>query len=89
MLPTGIFKLLFNKSKITGIRIYALGVIEGYRKLGIEACLYGTIIKEYKRKGYTTADAGWTLENNDMINKAILAIKGDPYKTFRIYEKVI
>ncbi len=89
LLPTGIFKLLFNKSKITGIRIYALGVIEGYRKLGIEACLYGTIIKEYKRKGYTTADAGWTLENNDMINKAILAIKGNPYKTFRIYEKVI
>jgi GNAT superfamily N-acetyltransferase len=89
LFPTGIFKLLFNKSKITGIRIYALGVIEGYRKLGIEACLYGTIIKEYKRKGFTTADAGWTLENNDMINKAILAIKGDPYKTYRIYEKQI
>jgi hypothetical protein len=28
-----------------------LGVIDGYRKMGIEACLYGTIIKEYRRKG--------------------------------------
>jgi len=89
LFPTGIFKLLLNRKKITGIRIYALGVIEGYRKLGIEACLYGTIIKEYKRKGFTTADAGWTLENNDLINKAIIAIKGDPYKTYRIYEKAI
>jgi GNAT superfamily N-acetyltransferase len=89
LLPTGIFKLLFNKSKITSIRIYALGVIDGYRKMGIEAVLYGTIIKEYKRKGYLHAEAGWTLENNDMVNKAIQAIKGDPYKTYRIYEKAI
>ena len=89
LLPTGIFKLLFNKSKISRIRIYALGVIDGYRKMGIEACLYGTIIKEYKRKGFKCAEAGWTLENNVLINNAIAAIKGDPYKKYRIYEKNI
>jgi GNAT superfamily N-acetyltransferase len=89
LLPTGIFTILLNKSKITGIRIYALGVIDGYRKMGIEACLYGTIIKEYKRKGFVKAEAGWTLENNDMVNRAIEAIKGDPYKKYRIYEKAI
>jgi len=89
LFPSGIFKLLMNKSKITSIRIYALGVIDGYRKMGIEAVLYGTIIKEYKRKGFLHAEAGWTLENNDMVNKAIQAIKGDPYKTYRIYEKAI
>jgi len=89
LFPTGIFKLLFNKKKISRIRIYALGVIDGYRKMGIEACLYGTIIKEYKRKGFACAEAGWTLENNTLINNAILAIKGDPYKKYRIYEKDI
>jgi len=89
LLPTGIFKLLLNKSKIRSIRIYALGVVDGYRKMGIEAVLYGTIIKEYKRKGFTHAEAGWTLENNTMINEAIKAINGDPYKTYRIYEKQI
>jgi len=89
LLPTGIFKLLLNKSKIQSIRIYALGIIDGYRKMGIEACLYGTIIKEYKRKGFKHAEAGWTLENNTMINEAIKAIKGAPYKTYRLYEKAI
>ncbi|WP_295666541.1 GNAT family N-acetyltransferase [uncultured Mucilaginibacter sp.] len=89
LLPTGLFKLLLNKSKIQSIRIYALGIVDGYRKMGIEACLYGTIIKEYKRKGFTHAEAGWTLENNTMINEAIKAIKGDPYKTYRLYEKAI
>jgi len=87
LLPTGIFKILLNKSKIQSIRIYALGVIDGYRKMGIEACLYGTIIKEYKRKGFKHAEAGWTLDNNVLINNAIIAIKGDPYKKYRIYEK--
>lgn len=89
LLPTGIFKLLFGKKAIQSIRIYALGVVDGYRKMGIEACLYGTIIKEYKRKGYKHAEAGWTLENNTMINEAIKAIKGDPYKKYRLYEKQI
>ena len=89
LLPTGLFKLLFGKSKVQSIRIYALGVIDGYRKMGIEACLYGTIIKEYKRKGLKHAEAGWTLENNTLINEAIVAIKGDPYKKYRLYEKAL
>ncbi|MCJ8211513.1 hypothetical protein MUY27_17470 [Mucilaginibacter sp. RS28] len=89
LLPTGIFKLLLNKKKIRGIRILLLGVIEGYRKMGIEACLYGSIIKEYRRKGLDYAEASWTLENNDMVNRAIEAIGGEQYKTYRIYEKNI
>jgi GNAT superfamily N-acetyltransferase len=89
LLPTGIFKLLANKSKVQSIRIYALGVIDGYRKMGIEACLYGSIIREYKRKGFKHAEAGWTLENNTLINDAIIAIKGDPYKKYRLYEKTL
>jgi GNAT superfamily N-acetyltransferase len=89
LFPTGIFKILWNKSKVKSLRIYALGVIDGYRKMGIEAVLYGSIIKEYKRKGLTHAEAGWTLENNTLINEAIIAIKGDPYKKYRLYEKQI
>jgi GNAT superfamily N-acetyltransferase len=89
LLPTGIFKLLLGKKKIQSIRIYALGVVDGYRKMGIEACLYGSIIKEYRERRLKHAEAGWTLENNVLINEAIIAIKGDPYKTYRIYEKQI
>jgi len=87
LLPTGIFKLLFGLKKVNGIRILLLGVVEGYRKLGIEACIYGNIIKTYKRKGFKYAEASWTLEHNDLVNNAIKAIQGDPYKTYRIYEK--
>jgi hypothetical protein len=89
LLPTGIFKLLFGKKSITGIRIMALGVTEGYRKMGIEACLYGTMIKEFERKKLLTAEASWTLEHNDLINRAIMAINGKLYRRYRIYQKNI
>ncbi|WP_449439150.1 hypothetical protein [Pedobacter steynii] len=89
LLPTGIFKLLFGKKNVKGIRILLLGVIDGYRKMGIEACIYGSIIKSYRAKNFEYAEAGWTLEHNDLVNNAIIAIKGDPYKKYRIYEKAI
>ena len=89
LLPTGIFKLLFGRKKIKGIRIFMLGVIEGYRHMGIEAVLYANIIKNYKARDFDYAEAGWTLEHNHPVNNAIKAIKGDPYKIHRIYEKAI
>lgn len=89
LLPTGIFKLLFGKKKVKGIRILLLGVIDGYRKMGIEACIYGRIIQAYRAKNMEYAEASWTLEHNDLVNNAIIAIKGDPYKKYRIYERAI
>jgi hypothetical protein len=72
-----------------------LGVIDGYRKMGIEACLYGSIIKEYRRKGLKYAEASWTLENNDMVKERVLItvllklLVATSIKHYRIYEKTI
>ena len=89
LLPTGIFKLLMGKKKINGIRIILLGVIDGYRKLGIEACLYGRIIKAFKERNFQYAEASWTLEDNDMVNRPIENIGGKLYREYRILEKDI
>jgi len=89
LLPFGIFKLLGMKKKIKGIRIMILGVVDGYRKMGIEACLYGLIIKAFQEKKYEYAEASWTLDHNDLINKAIERINGVPYRKYRILEKSI
>lgn len=89
LLPWGIFKLLFQKKKIKGIRIMLLGVVDGYRKMGIEACLYGLIIKAFQEKNMEYAEASWTLDDNQLINKAIEQINGIPYRKYRIFEKEI
>lgn len=89
LLPTGIFKLLFGKKKIKSLRVMMLGVLEDYRKLGIEACLYGRIIKNARTKGIYGAECSWMLEHNYMMNHAIEQINGVHYKSYRIYEKSI
>jgi GNAT superfamily N-acetyltransferase len=85
LFPTGIFKLLFQRKSIKKIRIITLGVIEGYRKMGIETVFYAEIIKQVQRKGITTAEASWVLEDNYLMNKAIQDINGKPYKKYRIF----
>jgi GNAT superfamily N-acetyltransferase len=87
LLPTGIFKLLFNMKKIDRIRVLALGVNKEYRKLGIEACFYAAITKRVSVRGMKGAEASWILEHNELMNKGIESMNGKIYKRYRIYEK--
>ncbi len=87
LLPTGIFKLLFQKKNITRLRVLTLGVVEGYRKMGIEACLYGNIIKNTYGTKITGGECSWMLEDNYLMNHAIEQINGKLYKRYRLYEK--
>ena len=89
LFPTGVFKLLLGRKKINAMRILALGVLEPYRKMGIEACFYATIMKNGRKKGYKMAEASWMLEHNDLMNRAIEHMNGKQYKTYRIFEKQI
>ena len=87
LLPTGIFRLLFNMKKIDRIRVLALGVNKEYRKMGIEACFYAAITKRVGARGMKGAEASWILEHNEMMNKGIESMNGKVYKRYRIYEK--
>jgi hypothetical protein len=89
LLPTGLLKLLLGRKKINRIRILALGVLEGYRKLGIEACLYGHITRNWEKDNMQLAECSWMLESNFLMNKAVEGINGVLYKKYRILEKTL
>lgn len=89
LFPTGIFKLLWQRKKINAVRIIALGVLEGYRKLGIEACFYGAAMQKYREKNMKMAEASWVLENNTLMNQGLLKMEAKPYKRYRIYEMAL
>jgi GNAT superfamily N-acetyltransferase len=89
LFPTGLLRLLLGRKKIDGIRVLALGVLEGYRKLGIEACLYGHIIRHGEKAGLKWAECSWMLEDNHLMNRAIEGVNGVPYKKYRILEKAL
>ena len=89
LLPAGIFKLLTQRKKINNLRVLALGIVEGYRKTGIDMYFYLSIIDTGIRKNFISAEASWILEHNIPMNKAMLSINGNPYKKYRIYEKTL
>lgn len=88
LLPFGIFKLLFNKNKIKGTRIIALGVLEEYRRLGLDAYFY-TRAFQYVRDHpiFESGEASWILEHNPEMNQAIIKMGGQLQKRYRIYRK--
>ena len=86
LLPFGIFKLLLNRRKINKMRVVVMGVIEGYRKLGIEAVFYAKTIKYAAEKKIIAAEASLILENNEMMNQALKNINAQVYKTYRVYK---
>ena len=87
LLPFGIFKLLAQKRKIKKLRVLTLGIVEGYRRLGIDAYFYMRSFVDAKRKNYDCGEASWILENNEMMNKALVKINGKVYKKHRLYKK--
>lgn len=90
LFPTGIFKLLTQKKNVSGLRIMILGVLEEYRKLGIEACFYAGLMQSTDSSNkIKRIEASWILEQNEMMNRAIIDTGGERYKTYRIFEKAI
>ena len=75
------------RKQVSWIRSYAMGVIPEYRKLGIDALFYYKTALAAAKKGITVAEMSWILDNNDKMNKPIIAMGEQVYKTYRIYEK--
>ena len=86
LLPFNIFKLIGFKKKVKSVRVLTLGLIEKYRKTGIDACLYAKSYESAKKMGYEEAEGSWILENNVMMNRALQNIGGKVYKKYRIYQ---
>lgn len=85
LLPFGIFKLLFQKKKINRVRVVTLGVVEGYRKMGIEGIFYAKMIQTALDKNIKTAEASWILEDNEMMNKGMIDLGAKVYKRYRVF----
>jgi GNAT superfamily N-acetyltransferase len=87
LFPFGIFKLLAQRKRINRIRVILLGVIEKYRRMGIEGIFYAHIIRNALNKGYTEAEASWILESNILMRRGVESVNMKPVKRYRLYEK--
>ncbi len=86
-LPTGLIRLWLASRKIKRVRLITLGIKEGFRKRGIDAVLYLETLKTARALGYTGGEISWTLEDNQLVNRAIELMGGRRYKTYRLYQR--
>ena len=85
---SGIFKALFYRREITGLRLLMFGIKEKYRQLGLPMLAFHHIYEVAReKKHYQDLEMGWTLEDNDSINFLTEETGAKRYKTYRIFRK--
>lgn len=95
LLPTGLFKLLWNlkgpgrKKTINRCRIVTLGIRKEFRDYGIGPLLYTEYLSRGPALGYPTGEASWVLEDNKPMNKALALMCGERTKVYRIYDRTL
>ena len=91
LLPFGIFKLLYYRNKITGLRVPIMGVTQKYRNKGVDLAFYAksfdTAINH--KRTWINGEFSWILENNLMMNRMAELLGGKIDKVYRIYDKLI
>lgn len=86
LFPFGFLKLFTQKKRINLARILTLGIIPEFQKKGIDAVIYWELLNNAAKLGIRYGEASWILEDNEMMNKAIINIGGELYKKYRIYQ---
>lgn len=85
LFPFGIITFLLEKDKIKSARLWALGVKDKFRKLGLDALLYYETFEGAKKLGIQWGEVSWILEDNIDIQRPILLWGCKLYKKYRIY----
>jgi GNAT superfamily N-acetyltransferase len=87
--PVNLVKLLYHSRHVSTGRLLTLGVRKAYRKRGLETILYAETLDRARRLNIREGEVGWTLETNNLINRAIEVLGGLHIKTYRIYERSV
>lgn len=87
LLPFGIFKLLWNRRKISRVRTALMGVVPEYRGRGIDALLHREAINNGLEFGIDSSEVGWILENNTNMIRVAERLGGTLEKRYRMYTK--
>ncbi len=87
LFPFGFIRLLTGIKKTDRFRLILMGVLDGYRKQGIEIALYTRIIEAGIRLGFRETEMSLIVENNTRMLDSIGHLQVERYKTWRIYRK--
>ena len=85
----GLLKILWYARKIDRASIPLLGTLKEYRGKGIDALLYHWIWTKSAARGMAQGEAGWILEDNTPMINGAAHLGFRPYKTYRVFDKLL
>jgi GNAT superfamily N-acetyltransferase len=87
LFPFGWLKFLLATRRIRAVRVMTLGVKKEYRSRGLQSLLFEQSLRAAMARGYSGCEVSWVLEDNDQMIRGMKIWGGEPYKTYRVYEK--
>jgi GNAT superfamily N-acetyltransferase len=87
LFPLGLAKMLWKARSITRLRGLLFGIKDGWRRRGIDALLASETFEQALALGYQSAELGWAMEDDTLVNRMLQATGAKHVKTFRVYER--
>jgi GNAT superfamily N-acetyltransferase len=89
LFPTGALRLLLGKRGIRDWRVMALGLRPEYRARGILPLFAWEAYRRGRERGERGAEASWILEDNERMNRPMVAMGTRIYRRWRVYDRDI
>jgi hypothetical protein len=89
LFPTGALRLLLGKRGIHHWRVMALGLRRDFRARGILPLFAWEAFRRGREAGEQGAEASWILEDNEPMNRAMVAMDTRIYRRWRVYDRGI
>lgn len=89
LFPWGLAKMLWKARRIERLRGLLVGIKEGWRRRGIDALLAVETFRQATALGYRSAELGWALEDDALVNRMLQATGAKHVKTFRVYSRML
>lgn len=89
LFPFGWLKLKYHIPKIDVVTFKLMGILETYRRRGIDALLYLQAVKAFYEGGYAWLDGSLTSERNPKINLLAQRLGAQRYKHYRVYRMAL
>ncbi len=87
LFPFGLFRFLWHRRSIKGLRVLTLGFKPGFQQSGLGAALYLQCWLQGTARGYDHGEASWILEDNHDMVRPLERMGGTPYRRYRIYQR--
>jgi len=87
LFPLGWLKFLLAARRIRTLRLLTFGIKQEWRLRGIDAVMFEESLRAMLRRGVTSVEASWIVEDNLPMIRGIEFWHGYRYKTYRLYER--